>query len=138
MGTPCHPTQQEEEGSRVGMEPGTAVDRTFYPLAPGYHCGFPSCCCHFACVTQAVSVIITRRRSCNQVYDIHGLLHPCYILRACKQHLVALSDKSNVSPSRDWRGALCPRRGEWVTHHLGCYRALRGALRAKCSGRDKK
>lgn len=121
MGTPCHSTRQEEESSRVGLEPDAAVERTLHPFAPAYPCGFPSLCCHFVCVTQTVSLIITqRRRSCNQVYDIHGLLHLCYILCACKQHLVALSDKLNISPFRVWRGTLGPQRGVWVTHCLGC------------------
>lgn len=48
-------------------------------------------------MTQNVSLIITQRRNHKQVYDIHGLLHLCYILCACKQHLVALSDKLNIS-----------------------------------------
>ena len=94
--TPCSPAQEVEEGGRVGpgLEPGLAADGTLGPLVPAYACGSPPQACHFPCVTQAVSLIITRgRRSCKQVYDIHGLLRLYYILCACKQLLVALSEK---------------------------------------------
>lgn len=90
--TPCSPAQEVEEGGRVGpgLEPGLAADGT----QAAYACGFLPRACHFPCVTQAVSLIITRgRRSCKQVYDIHGLLRLYYILCACKQLLVALSEK---------------------------------------------
>lgn len=117
---PLHPVRKRKV-TRAGLEPDTAANGTFYLLAPAYPCGFPSLCCHFACVTQTVSLIITQgRRSCKQVYDIHGLLHLCYILRACKQHLVALSDKLNISLFRAWKGALGPPRGAPVTQCLGC------------------
>lgn len=53
------------------------------------------------------------------MYAIHGLLHLCYVPRACKQHLVALSDKLNISPSLAWRGVSGPQSRVRVTHGLG-------------------
>lgn len=75
--TPCSPAQEVGEGSRVGpgLEPGLAADRIPAPLVPA--CirlwlpapALPLCMCDPRCL------IITRgRRSCKQVFDIHGLL----------------------------------------------------------------
>ena len=70
-------------GSRQGAWSPCASMRLWLPAL-----ALPLCMCDPGCL------IITRgRRSCKQVYDIHGLLRLQYILCACKQLLVALSEK---------------------------------------------
>lgn len=73
----CHSIHEEEEGGSVhpGLESVSVADRTFLSLASAYPHGLVPQSCHFARVTQTVSLIITRRRrSLKQVYDTHGLL----------------------------------------------------------------
>lgn len=63
----------------------------------------------------------------------------CYIPRACKQPLVALSDKLNISPAWAWRGASGPQRGARVTRRPNRCRVCFKLLELKAwEGRERR